>query len=131
MNETEISKTIVIALSKLPGVRLFRNNTGMAWHSNKTQKYRDGSMLLQFPRLIKFGLFKGSSDHIGWVSVEVTPEMVGQRIAIFTAIESKANAKSKRSDDQKHFIKTVKAAGGRAGFAETIEQARLIITGEL
>ena len=40
-------------------------------------------------RRVKYGLYKGSSDLIGWKSIEITPEMIGQRFAVFVSVEVK------------------------------------------
>ena len=63
-------------------------------------------------RVIEYGLCKGSSDLIGWKSIEITLDMVGKRVAIFTAIETKRPKNSNTSDEQYNFINTVQAAGG-------------------
>jgi hypothetical protein len=39
---------------------------------------------------VRFGLCKGSSDLIGLRSLEITPELVGLRLAQFVALEVKA-----------------------------------------
>ncbi|MNC58682.1 hypothetical protein D3C75_1084300 [compost metagenome] len=54
----------------------------------------------------------GASDLPGWTTVEVTPEMVGQRIAVFTAIETKASDGGNKRDGQVNFCDQVIAAGG-------------------
>ena len=78
--------------------RLLRNNVGSI-------KIND--------RYVSYGLGKGSSDLIGWTSVTITPDMVGQKVAIFTAIELKTE-NDRASKEQKNFIKIVQAAGGFA-----------------
>lgn len=130
MRESALTTEILAQLAR-GAVRLFRNNCGFGWQAVGTKKLDNGDMILRQPRLIRFGLFKGSADYIGWVSVTITPEMVGQTLAVFTAMEFKKTGGGKRSQEQKNFIKAVKAAGGRAGFADSIEKARAIITGEL
>lgn len=92
-------------------VRLFRNNTG--------------ALKDQRGRLVKFGLCPGSSDLIGWKTVEITPDMVGKRLAVFTAIEVKD--KGKPTTDQLSFIECVRKAGGIAGVARSVEGARTIL----
>ena len=87
--------------------KLFRNNVGLF-------KTIDG-------RTVRTGLCKGSSDIIGWTSLEVTPEMVGMNVALFTAIEVKD--KSKATEEQLHFISVVKDAGGIAGIAHSPAEA--------
>jgi hypothetical protein len=48
-----------------------------------------GALIDQQGRLVRFGLGKGTSDLIGLRSVVVSPEMVGQRLAQFVALEIK------------------------------------------
>lgn len=112
MNEMNRLRSIMLGLST-PGVRLFRNNCGAL-------KDQDG-------RLIRFGVANpGGSDLIGWRSVTVTPDMVGQKIAVFLAIEVKGE-RGKTTDAQKNFIARVRADGGLAGIARSIDDALGII----
>jgi hypothetical protein len=109
-NEGAVQNRIRLALSR-GATRLFRNNTGALKDQNG--------------RLVHFGLCKGSSDLIGWKSVVVTPEMVGQTVAIFCALEIKD--KGKATVLQKHFISVVRDAGGVSGVARSVEEAQQII----
>ena len=78
---------------------MFRNNCG-------SYKADNGQW-------VKYGVANpGGSDLIGWTSVVITPEMVGKKIAVFTAIEVKTG-KVQVSDAQKNFIEQVNKAGGR------------------
>ena len=114
--ETEISNAIRLRFSRLCGV-LARNNRG---------KFRT----LDGKRIIEAGLsIKGSSDLIGWTSVTITPDMVGQTVAIYTAIEVKT-PKGRVSPEQQHFIDMVNKAGGRAGIARSPEEAVMIALGD-
>jgi hypothetical protein len=79
------------------------------------------------PRPIDAGLVEGSSDLIGWTTVTVTPEMVGQKLAIFTAIEVKKNIKSVVSAKQLNFLTVIKNAGGIAGLARDPEEAARLV----
>lgn len=126
MLESPNSRIIVSALCRSPLVRLFRNNVGKGWVSNCVRKLRDGSVLLEEARRIAFGLFAGSGDWIGWTTVTITPEMVGTRVAVFTSIETKRAKGGVRKANQLHWVATVQKAGGKAGFAENIEQAQKI-----
>lgn len=93
--------------------RIFRNNQGLA-------RYPDGSK-------VKYGIANpGGADCIGWVSVIITPEMVGSKVAIFTAVEVKEGT-GRASRDQKSFIQAVRNAGGRAGIAKSVDDAILIV----
>ena len=111
MTEQQTQQAIRLALSKGP-TRLWRNNTGML---------RD-----QQGRPVRFGLCEGSADLIGYTTVEVTPDMVGQRLAVFTAVEVKAE-RGRPTPQQQAFLSHIQAAGGRAGIARSIEDAERII----
>ena len=90
---------------------LFRNNVGVA--------KQDG-------RFIRFGLTKGSSDHIGWTSIKITKEMVGQKVAVFTALEWKDKT-GKATPTQIYFVERVKLDGGYAGIVRSVEEALKVI----
>lgn len=112
MKETPILQNIRLGVGELTNVRLFRNNTG------KLQDLQG--------RWVEFGLCVGSSDLIGWTTVEITPEMVGKSLAVFTAIEAKTTT-GKPTPEQLNFIARVREAGGIAGIARSPEGAREII----
>ena len=95
--------------------RLFRNNTGTL---------RD-----QHGRPVSFGLARGSADLIGWRTVTITPEMVGQQVAVFTSIEVKTATGRLRSE-QKLWLDKVQSAGGIAGVARSVEDALRITTAD-
>ena len=95
--------------------RLFRNNTGTL---------RD-----QHGRPVSFGLAKGSADLLGWRTVTITPEMVGQQVAVFTSIEVKTPTGRLRSE-QKLWLEKVQASGGIAGVARSVEDALRITTAD-
>jgi hypothetical protein len=77
-------------------------------------------IMLSDPRPISFGLCVGSSDLIGWTETIVTPDMVGEKIAIFTAVEVK-NEKGRASKEQIKFLKAVRNAGGIARLTRYID----------
>jgi hypothetical protein len=84
-SEQQIQQHIRIACST-GDTRLFRNNTGTL---------RD-----QHGRPVQFGLCKGSADLIGYRTITITPDMVGQQVAVFPALRSRplpdASAQSSR-----------------------------------
>jgi hypothetical protein len=88
------------------GRRLFRNNVG-------TATTKDG-------RHISFGLQAGSGDLIGWEQIEITPEMVGDKIARFLSVEVKSE-KGRASEKQKNWAEVVNKCGGRAIIIKSIE----------
>ena len=106
-SEHEIQQRIRLACGR-GAVRLWRNNTG--------------ALVDQQGRFVRFGLCKGSSDLIGLRSVVVTPEMVGQRIAQFVALEIKA-PQGVVSPEQKAFLCLVQQLGGVAAVCRSIQQA--------
>jgi ribosomal protein S19 len=97
--------------------RLFRNNTGTGYQGK--QATIGGQKAILNPRLVNFGLCVGSSDLIGWTTVEITPEMIGQKVAIFTAVEVKKKG-NKPTAVQLAFLKTVEEQGG-IGKIELVE----------
>lgn len=118
--ETNIMKLIMVKLSSI-GFTMFRNNTAQAYvgnraiHIKKDGSYpcKSGDIIVQQGRILHAGLTKGSSDLIGWKTIIVTPEMVGQKIAIFTAVEVKTQI-GRATPEQKIFISNVENAGGIA-----------------
>ena len=118
--ELNVQKEILLKIAQFS--RMFRNNVGVGW-VGKSSPTKDKGLYIQDPRPLKAGLGTGSSDLIGWTTKIVTPEMVGKKIAIFTAIEVKKTTKSKASQQQLNFIKQVKLNGGIAGVAHTPETA--------
>lgn len=110
MRERELIEAIHEAT---PGVKLFRNDCGVAWTSAKRPSRRGGLMILDGARAVKYGLLPGSGDLIGWRSVEITPEMVGQTVAVFVSIEAKTENDHVRPE-QLTWARNVRKAGGEA-----------------
>lgn len=109
------------------GARLFRVNVGRAWVGDAERAGPD-TVILRNARPFKAGV-PGMSDLIGWVPVAITPEMVGQTVAVYTAVETKA-PRGRATDEQKAFIQVVSAAGGRAGIARTDDDLHNILMGK-
>ncbi len=108
---------------------IFRANVGKAWQGEE-HRLPNGDLLLKKPRPFSSGLPPGFSDLFGLVSVEITPDMVGQKLAVFVALEVKA-AKGRTSDKQANFIKAVNDNGGRAGVVRSSDDALSIVRGEM
>ena len=78
---------------------------------------------------MQFGLCKGSADLIGWRTVTITEEMVGQKIAVFTSIEVK-NSSGRVRPEQQQWLDAVQKAGGIAAVARSVADCeRLGLTG--
>lgn len=80
-----------------------------------------GDVIIRNARTMRCGLCTGSSDLIGWRTVEIGPGDVGRRIAQFVAVEVKVT--TGESPDQVMFRQTVLKAGGVAIVARSEEQA--------
>jgi hypothetical protein len=107
-SEHEIQQRIRLACGHGP-VRLWRNNTG--------------ALVDQQGRFVRFGLCKGSSDLIGLRSLEITPELVGQRIAQFVALEIKTDC-GIASPEQQAFLQLVQHLGGLGAVCRSIAEAQ-------
>jgi len=118
MNETPVQQRVRVRASEL-NVTLWRNNSGACYDDTG--------------RLIRYGLANDSkemnaviksSDLIGITPLVITPDMVGQTIGVFTAIETKASdwtrqPGDKRAEAQAKFHDIVQRNGGFAGFASS------------
>ena len=111
--ETTLQQQIRLALGTHPDARLFRNQVG------SLPDPRTG-------RLVTFGLARGSADLIGWRTVVVTQDMVGQQLAVFTSIEVKTPT-GRVSPQQQAWLGVVQGAGGIAGIARSVPDALRII----
>lgn len=130
MGETnEVMKPAMLALSRA-GAVVFRHNVAQGvvgaveWIKGLRRQVwvSPGDAVVRGARVLHAGLINGGSDLIGWRSVVVTQEMVGKRIAVFLAVETKAETGRKRTE-QETFVKNVSEAGGIAGFAYTADEA--------
>lgn len=122
--ETKIQRRQMLALSEA-GATVFRNETGGFWAGKVVHRAGD-QVTLQGARMIPCGLCEGSSDIIGFTPVTITPEMVGQTVAVFTAVETKTKT-GRATKKQINFIDCVQVAGGFAGVARDVEEALKII----
>jgi hypothetical protein len=113
MSEKQIVNDVRTTLSR-GDVRLFRNNCG--------------ALQAKGGEWVTYGLCVGSSDLIGWRSLEVTPEMVGTKVALFVALEGKSPGKN-ATREQGNFIALVQKHGGLAGMFRSVEEAADIIQG--
>jgi hypothetical protein len=94
-----------------PGIRSARFNSGQV-------KTENGTWVKLAP--------PGFSDVAGTESVVITADMVGKTFARAFFIETKRH-KGKRRQLQENFIRAMRVAGAKAGFAESVEDARAIL----
>lgn len=111
MSEQELQQRIRLELGTGP-VRLWRNNVGA----------------LRDPRgrLVSYGLCTGSSDLIGLRQLTISPEHLGQQLAVFSAIEVKTR-RGRPTAEQERFLAVVQRLGGLAGVARSLAEARTIL----
>lgn len=128
MTEHKIQNTIRNALAG--HALIFRANVGQAWAGSSVERLPGNRVLIHGARPFSTGLPPGFSDLFGLVSVEITPDMVGKRVAVFTALEVKT-ASGRASDKQLAFIDAVNNNGGRAGVVRSADDAMRVIKGEL
>lgn len=131
-NANTLTAEIRLMASKL-GARLFRRNTGTGWigQSKKFTKaetvtVRPGDVLIRNARPFHAGE-TGQYDTYGWKSVIVTPDMVGQRVAVHVEIEVKFGA-DRESTEQKSWGAFCKQQGVRVGVARTVEDAEQVLS---
>ena len=132
MSEHEIQQRILLACGK-GASRLWRNNVALAWTGQAQQIKRRGMVLLEpgdvlirNARPLHAGLCKGSSDLIGLRTITVAPEHLGQRLAVFAAVEGKS-ATGRVTTEQQAFIEQVQGMGGLAGVARSVGEAATIL----
>ena len=127
MTESDIQQWIQIEGPKYHCM-LMRNNSGAYIAADGRQvRYGLGNVSKKNNTNIK------SSDLIGFTTVVITPDMVGKTVAVFTAIEVKApdwkrSLNDKREKAQEAFINWIRTSGGIAGFANSIEGFKAILT---
>lgn len=108
MKESAVAKRILLHVTRMGG-RLGRNNIGVATYPN-------GSV-------VRYGLFgRGAADYIGLLPVTVTPDMVGRRLGVFIAIETKRTRGGRVTAEQKQFMEFVRGHGGIAAIATHAEE---------
>jgi hypothetical protein len=112
MSEAGEQSRIMLALGGHPGIRVFRNNVGLA-------RFPDGST-------VRYGLCPGSADLIGWREVTITPEMVGTKVAQFLSVECKA-PKGRTTDKQDAWFFAVKRGGGVALVARSVDDVKHLL----
>lgn len=130
---------VMLAVGRLPWVKIFRNNVALAWVGNgrpvkitghaRTVTLQPGDVVLRGGRPLHAGLIAGSGDNIGWVSKEIRPEHVGQTWAVFFSAEAKDGA-GRLEPEQRKWMQNVLAAGGIAGVVRTEEDMVALVHSE-
>lgn len=133
VEENNITKRIQKATSRI-GTRLFRQNVGKVWTGKVIRgeglmiTLGPSDIVLRHGRPVEMGLIKGSSDLIGWHPVQITADMVGRTVAVFTAMEVKTQH-GIASPEQKNFCQVICDAGGIAGVMRSDDEALALLAG--
>jgi hypothetical protein len=114
VNEADLLAHIQLMCSR-GDTRLFRFNAGIAWAGKIIERTPRKLVLLDY-HPVKLGP-AGMADLFGWSSG-----------GLVTAIEGKVGRRQP-TDEQAAFLELVRAHGGRAGIARTVEDAVRIING--
>ena len=92
--------------------------------------WRNNSGSLPDPRTGRYAQFgvgnPGGSDLIGYRRMTVTPEMVGQDVAVFAAVEVKT-ARGRVKAAQQRFVDHIRSVGGIAGIVRSVDEAKNIL----
>lgn len=126
-SEAKNQQDIRLALAAIPSIECWRNQVGAA-------EDRNG-------RVIRYGLCNDSkklnaniksSDLVGVRPMLITPDMVGQVVGVFYALEVKeSDWKFRPNDDhsaaQLRFIQLVQRSGGLAGFVRSVDEAKAVL----
>jgi hypothetical protein len=105
--ENKIKARIITSLKDTE--RLFRINAGEAWQGEVVRQ-TSNTITLKNPRRFH-GAPPGWPDLAGWRSITITPEMVGQTVAVFWGAEIKAG-KDRLRKHQRMFRDILKSMGG-------------------
>jgi hypothetical protein len=106
----------------------FRLDAGMGYvggreYKAKTDgiiKVKAGDLVVVNPGKISYGI-EGAGDRIGWTEKVITPEMVGEKVAVFTSIEDKSRTDS-IGIEQLIFMLNVIRSGGIAKVYRDLEE---------
>jgi len=126
MTEKKLQNEILKIIGSNPAFRLFRNHVGNGYTGYMASKFENGNITLANARRCTFGLCPGSADLIGLQSIEITPDMVGQKIARFVSIEVKSE-KGELKKEQEAWQKMVAKLGGVAITAKSIEDVERML----
>lgn len=130
--EHDLQNEIRLHVSREQLGTLFRANVGQGW-AGKVQRMHltpdTNTILLINPRPFSTGLPVGFPDLFGFVPVTITPDMVGQEIAVFAAVEVKQKT-GRVSAKQRDMMAFLQKYGARAGVARSVDDAARILSGD-
>ena len=116
MSESATLQRIKLAIGGRPDCRVFRNQVGQGWYGKLISGPApiSGRVVLDGARPLRAGLCTGSSDLVGWCTIN--------GVARFVAIEVKSE-REQTTDAQDVFLAAVIRAGGIGIVARSGEDA--------
>lgn len=127
MSDRAFLNRILLACAR-ENVRLFRQSVGLGWigrswraPSRQTVTVEPGDVVIRQARPFKTGV-EGMSDLGGWRTIEITPDMVGQKIAQVVQFEAKEGT-GRLTPEQKNWLDQVSKAGGVAAEIRALDDA--------
>ena len=128
--EYNVSAAASMEISRLGAVS-WRNNVGSATAGKVVRRYTQNGKnyaLIENPRHIDFGLAPGSGDRVGFLSQNVTHDMVGDVVARFCSFEFKTET-GRASKEQRSWHDFVHRSGGYSGFIRCDEDVGRVLRG--
>jgi hypothetical protein len=107
LKESELLHSLRLAIGQRPDVTIWRNQVGVAQYAG-----------LRVP----YGLTRGASDLIGIRTLTITPDMAGQLVGQFVAVEVKTD-KGRLTTEQRQFLELVEKRGGLSACVRSLTEA--------
>ena len=118
-SEHDIQNEIRVAIGAEQSATLFRANVGEAWTGTLAANNLN-RVIIEDARRVRSGLPIGFPDLFGFRTVEITPDMVGKKLAVFAFIEvKKPGGRTSKAQEKMHsFLHDAGAVGGVARSAK-------------
>ena len=123
--EHEIQNEIRVAVGAEQTATLFRANVGEAWTGTLVSSSLH-RVTIENTRRFRSGLPVGFPDLFGFRTIEVTPEMIGKKLAVFVFLEVKKPG-GRTSKAQKKMHAFLQSAGAIGGVARSAEEAAALL----
>lgn len=137
MREAPIVRQIQLAASAIGDCRLFRNSVAMCV-LGKPERIRkagpvmlnEGDMVVRHGRIAMAGWGGDTADCLGYRTIEITPDMVGKRIAQMCSVEVKSDT-GRASKGQQNWLRIMLEAGACAGIVRSVVEAEVLLRSKM
>lgn len=127
--EHKIQNDIRVYISENHLGTFFRANVGTGWVGRTYINESNNCLRILHPRRFSTGLPDGFPDLFGFREITVTPEMVGQKIAVFCGLEIKSPHGALRKK-QRLMLDYMAQNHCYCGVARSVNDAERILSGE-